>query len=71
MILIVVYEAAAVAHTGKPLICQKCGRGRLGSIPGHSKAAVSRRGRPPPGDTADSVNIKCPVCGKHWAMTIE
>ena len=71
MILIVVYEVSAVADVGKPLVCQKCGRGRLGSIPGHTKATISRRGKPPPGEKDDSVNVKCPVCGTYWALTIE
>lgn len=69
--MIVVCESAVAYKSDKPVICPKCGRGRLGNIPGGSEAVISRRGKPPPYEYGDYVQIKCPVCRKLWSLTIE
>ena len=68
--LIVVQESTAARKTAKPVICPKCKRGKLGNIHGESEGAVSLRGRPPP-DKGEGIEIKCPVCGHLWSLTIE
>ena len=71
MIMIVLHEGAA-AHRGKePLICTKCKRGKIGNISKHSAANISRRGKPPPDERGESVEVKCPVCNTLWTLTIE
>ncbi len=55
----------------KPVICPNCKRGRLGSIPEWSEANISRRGKPPPEERGEGVQVKCPVCRALWNLTIE
>jgi len=69
--LIVVHESAAARGISKPVICPKCKRGRLGSIPEWSRASISHRGNPPPWERGDCVQVKCLVCGSFWSLTIE
>lgn len=69
--MIVVHESLAADEKSKPVICPKCKRGRIGSIPGWSRAAISRRGKPPPRDRGDCVLVKCTKCGSFWSLTIE
>ena len=64
-----VHEGAVEYGKGKPVICPKCERGKLGSIPEWCEAIVSRRGRPPPGESVAGVEVKCPVCRKLWTIT--
>jgi len=67
----VVQESAAAYGKNKPVICPKCENGKLGYIPGWSKAVISRRGKPPPDEQDEGVQIKCPVCRTLWTLTIE
>ena len=69
--MIVVYEVAGASEISKPVLCQKCKRGKIGSIPGRGRAAVSKRGRPPPEESAGHFQVKCYICGSYWALTIE
>ena len=69
--MIVMYTSAAADKMKKPVICSKCKRGKLGSIPENSKTISSRRGRPPPEKHSGRVQVKCPVCGELWTFTIE
>jgi hypothetical protein len=69
--MLVLYENAATFRVEKPIICPKCKRGRIGSIPEWSKATISRRGKPPPKERGESVCVKCNVCGSFWTLTIE
>ena len=64
-----VQESVADYVGSKPVICPKCERGKLGSIPEWSEAVISRRGKPPPGDKDEGVQVKCPVCRKLWTIT--
>lgn len=68
--MIRVCESAA-AYEMKPVVCSKCKRGRLGGIPGWSKAVLSRRGEPPRDRRGECVQVKCTVCGALWTLTIE
>ena len=67
--MIVVHESEAIYEMSKPIVCPKCKRGKLGSIAEWSDAITSRRGRPPPGERSEGVQLKCPVCKKLWAIT--
>lgn len=69
--MIVVHESASASEMNKPVICYKCKRGKLGSIPAWSKAVISRRGKPPPKESGESVQVKCAVCGMLWSFTIK
>ena len=69
--MIVVCESAVSYGISKPVICSKCERGRLGSIPADSETVVSRRGNPPPKERGDYLQVKCPVCGALWSLMIE
>ena len=71
--MIVMHESPAAYKeaTTKPVICPKCERGRLGSIPGHSDTVLSKRGKPPPGTYGEYVQVKCHVCRSIWTLTIE
>jgi hypothetical protein len=69
--LIVLKESAAVYEANKLVICKKCRKGKLGSIPERSKAAVAKRGKPPPDGLDDFLQVKYTVCGTHWDFTIE
>ena len=55
----------------KPVICPKCERGTLGHIPEESEAVISKRGKPPPGEKANYLKVKCYICRSLWKMTIE
>ena len=69
--MIVVAESVAVYKAGKPVICPKCGRGTLGHIPEESQAILSKRGKPPPDEQGDYVQVKCHICRSYWTLTIE
>ena len=69
--MLVLYESMASYEVEKPVICPKCNRGRIGSIPEWSKATISRRGKPPPNERSESLRVKCNICGSFWALTIE
>jgi hypothetical protein len=71
--MIIMHESRTAYRnkTTKPVICPKCERGRLGSVPGHSEAVLSKRGRPPQGIHDDYVQIKCHICRSVWAFTFE
>ena len=69
--MIILQASATADEILKPVICPKCGRGKLGYIPEHSEAVISRRGKPPPGKRAEMVQVKCSVCRSLWAVTIE
>ena len=66
-----IHESAAAYETTKPLICTKCKRGKLGSIPNRRKAYISKRGKPPPNEPDDYLQVKCAVCGTLWTVTTE
>jgi hypothetical protein len=68
----VILNKAGVAPRGrKPLVCPKCTKGKIGSVPVHSKTNISLRGKPPPGEESDGVYVKCPICGEYTLLTIE
>ena len=69
--MIVVCESAAVYRKSKPVLCPKCERGIIGHIPEGSTAVVSRRGKAPPDERGDYVQVKCHICRSYWALTIE
>ena len=69
--MIVVYEVDVASKISKPVLCQKCKRGKIGSITGRGKAAVSKRGKPPPEENTGHLQVKCYICGSHWAFTFE
>jgi len=68
--MIVLHEGAAAYKVKKAMICTKCKRGKIGNISERSEGNISRRGKPPP-DKDDCIEIKCPVCGHLWTLTIE
>ena len=69
--MIVLHEGVADYRTSKPVLCPKCGRGRIGSIPVWSKAQVSRRGKPPPEKCGEGLLVKCTVCNSYWLIKTE
>ena len=69
--MIVVCESEVTYEVSKPVICPKCNRGRIGNIPAWSEATISRRGKPPPDERGECVQVKCPVCRALWTLTIE
>jgi hypothetical protein len=69
--MIVVQESAADYEISKPVICPKCTRGRIGNIPEWSEAVLSRRGKPPPNEQNEGIQVKCPICRALWTLTIE
>ena len=68
--MIVLHEGAATYRAKKPMICTKCRRGKMGFISEISAANISRRGKLP-SDRDEGIEIKCPVCGCLWTLTIE
>ncbi len=69
--MIVICEGTPAEKFSKPVICPKCQRGRVGSVPKWSKTGISRRGRPPPHEMADCLFVRCPICGSYVSLTIE
>ena len=69
--MIVVNEATSTVKGNKTLICPKCTKGRIGSVPPWSKTDISRRGKPPPTKQGDCITVKCPLCGAYVPLTIE
>jgi len=69
--MIVMHESAVATKCGKPVLCRKCNRGKLGNIPHNSKIALSKRGKPPPDEEISYLQIKCPSCSVLWLLTIE
>ena len=67
--MIMVCESAAAYGMSKPVICPKCETGKLGYIPEWSEAVISKRGKPPPDERDEGVQVKCPVCRKLWILT--
>lgn len=69
--MIAMYEGKTTTDMSKPIICPKCERGRLANIPEWSEAVLTRRGKPPPGNKGEGVQVKCPTCRTLWTLTIE
>ena len=70
--MIVTMEIAEEFEMTKPVICPKCERGRIGSIPVWGKTTISKRGKPPPAERNNNgVQVKCPKCKALWKLTIE
>ena len=69
--MIVLHEGAASYRVKKAMICTKCKRGKIGNISEQSAANISRRGKAPPDVRDEGIEIKCPVCGFLWTLTIE
>lgn len=69
--MIIMHESVTANKATKPVICLKCKRGKLGNIPEQSEAVLSRRGKPPPGEQRDYVQVKCYICRSLWTITIE
>ena len=67
----IILQASATNVSTKPVVCPKCGRGKIGHIPIKSEAVISRRGKPPPDERGDCVQVKCSVCRSLWTLTIE
>jgi len=68
--MIFMQESTAGKHLNKPVICPKCNRGRLGKIPEHSEAVLSRRGNSPRNEPGEYVQVKCYICRSLWTLTI-
>jgi len=69
--MVVVNGATTTVKGNKTLICPKCNRGRIGSVPAWSKTSLSPRGKPPPGDHRECVFVRCVICGAYVPITIE
>ena len=69
--MIIMHESAAVYKATKPVICKKCKRGKLGHIPVESEAVLSKRGKAPPDEQGEYVQVKCFVCHSYWTLTIK
>ena len=69
--MITMHESAVLDKTLKPVICPKCKRGTLGHIPETSEAVISKRGKPPPDERKNYLQVKCYICRSLWIMTIE
>lgn len=69
--MIVLHESAAVCKISKFLLCPKCKHGKIGKISQQSTAVISRRGKPPPNEQGEYIQVKCAVCGTLWSLTIK
>jgi hypothetical protein len=69
--MLIVCESTPDYKSTKPAICPKCKRGVIGHIPEGSETVISRRGRPPPANHGDYVQVKCFVCRSHWMLIHE
>ena len=69
--MIVLHKKPETAKTDKPVICPKCERGILGHIHEKSEAVLSKRGRPPPDEQGEYLQVRCFICRSQWNMTIE
>ncbi|MCL2566407.1 MAG: hypothetical protein FWE24_11480 [Defluviitaleaceae bacterium] len=69
--MIVMHENTSTYKSDKPVICRKCNRGKLGTIPHNGKIAASKRGKPPPNDKVNYLQVKCPSCSALWLLAIE
>jgi hypothetical protein len=69
--MIIVNEATPCKERIKPVICPKCEKGRLGNIPRGGGVRIFKKGKPPPDGESEYFQIKCPVCGARWSLTIE
>ena len=69
--LLRIRESVTAYETTKPLICTKCRRGKIGNIPNRKKAYLTKRGKPPPDEPEDYLQVKCTVCGTFWTVTTE
>ena len=71
--MIVMHEkkAASGDKALKPVLCLKCERGVIGHIPEESEAVLSKRGKPPPEEHGDYLQVRCFVCRSRWSLTIE
>jgi len=69
--MIIMHESAAVDNSTKPLICPKCERGRLGHIHEKNVTSITKRGKPPPNESDQSVIVKCYVCRSYWTLTLK
>ena len=69
--MIVVHESAPAYKLAKPVVCPKCGRGIIGHIPEENKAVISRRGKAPPDERVEYLQVRCHICRSYWALTIE
>jgi phage FluMu protein Com len=68
--MIMVQESKAEYKISKPVICPKCDCGKLGYISDSNETIISQRGRPPPGELDNGLQVKCPVCKKLWTLII-
>ena len=57
--MIVMHESAVTDKADKPILCPKCERGRLGNISNRSQAVLSKRGKPPPNERSEYLQVKC------------
>ena len=69
--MVVVNGATSTIRGEKVLLCPKCIKGRIGSVPEWSRTDISRRGKPPPKEHHDRITVKCPLCGAYVPLTIE
>ncbi len=69
--MVIMNEATSNVKGSKPLICPKCRRGRIGSVPVWSKTTLSARGQPPPDERCECIYIRCSICGAYVPLTIE
>ena len=69
--MMVLHESVTICEMNKFIVCPKCKHGKIGKIPEHSTAVISRRGKPPPNEQRECIQVKCSVCGTLWSLTIE
>lgn len=69
--MIVVHENMADYAATKPMECPKCGYKRAFDVPEGAVVRKSRRGKPPPGASADIVLLKCKKCGHPVGVSTE
>ena len=68
--MITMYASVANEAVTKPVMCKKCRKGRLADIPVTNRAIVSKRGKPPPSEAGERLQVKCLVCGTYWTLII-
>jgi len=69
--MVVVNEVTREIKGSKPLLCPKCTRGRIGSVPEWSRTSISARGKPPPCERKEYIVVRCPICSSYVPITIE
>ena len=69
--MLVVHENVTEYKATKPMKCPNCGCNRNFDVPAGTFVRKSKRGKPPPGQNADIILLKCRKCGQSLGVSSE